>query len=56
MIWAEADPNTRRIFLLVAGVPAHHGDRDWESMSQEHRTQITLRVKAMNDLLNRKLK
>jgi hypothetical protein len=55
-VWTEADLNVRKIFCLVAGVPSHHSNRDWHQITEEHRTQITLRVKAMNDLLNRKLR
>lgn len=54
-LWAQAEPNERRIFCLVAGVPTHNIDRDWLGLSDEHRAQITMRVRGMRDWLNRKL-
>lgn len=54
-LWTQAEPNERRIFCIVAGVPVHNIDRDWLGLSIEHRAQITHRVKGMKDWLNRKL-
>ena len=54
-LWTQADPNERRIFCIVAGVPTHNIDRDWLGLSSEHQAQIAHRVQGMKDWLNRKL-